>query len=108
MSVDTVTATTDRSHEADIVSSRTDQPSHGDDRMSPHREGAGPMGLGSVAFSAYVSNFGSYNETYGSIAAVIVLMLWLYLSAFAILVGAEVDALRERDEDVIQSTPPEQ
>jgi hypothetical protein len=39
MSVDTVTATTDRSHEADIVSSRTDQPSHGDDRMSPHREG---------------------------------------------------------------------
>jgi membrane protein len=65
-------------------------------------------GVGSVVFSAYVSNFGSYNETYGSLAAVIVLMLWLYLSAFAILVGAEVDAVRERDEHVIQTTPPEQ
>jgi membrane protein len=65
-------------------------------------------GMGSVVFSAYVSNFGSYNETYGSLAAVIVLMLWLYLSAFAILVGAAVDAVRERDEHVIQATHPGQ
>lgn len=48
--------------------------------------------LGSVAFSLYVSNFGKYNETYGSLAAVIVMMLWLYLSAVAILVGAELNA----------------
>jgi membrane protein len=46
----------------------------------------------SVGFSIYVSNFGKYNATYGSIGAVIVLLLWLYLSAFAILLGAVVDA----------------
>jgi len=61
--------------------------------------------LGSVGFSVYVSNFGSYNQTYGSIAAVIVLMLWLYLSALAVLVGAEIDAVRERDKDVTHTTP---
>jgi membrane protein len=48
--------------------------------------------LGSIAFTVYVSFFGSYNKTYGSLAAVIVLLLWLYVSAFAILLGAEVDA----------------
>ncbi|HSP03502.1 MAG TPA: YihY/virulence factor BrkB family protein [Acidimicrobiales bacterium] len=48
--------------------------------------------LGSVAFSVYVSNFGSYGETYGSIGAVIVLMLWLVVTAFAIILGAEVNS----------------
>jgi membrane protein len=48
--------------------------------------------LGSVGFTVYVSNFGRYNKTYGSLAAVIVLLLWLYLSSFAILLGAVVDA----------------
>lgn len=47
--------------------------------------------LGSVGFTVYVSNFGRYNTTYGSLAAVIVLLLWLYLSSFAILLGAVVD-----------------
>jgi membrane protein len=53
--------------------------------------------LGSVGFSVYVANFSSYNKTYGSLAAVIVLMLWLYLSAFAVLLGAEVDTVRQSD-----------
>jgi membrane protein len=53
--------------------------------------------LGSVGFSVYVANFSSYNKTYGSLAAVIVLMLWLYLSAFAVLLGAEVDASRQQE-----------
>jgi membrane protein len=48
--------------------------------------------LGSVGFTVYVSNFGKYNTTYGGLAAVIVLLLWLYLSSFAILLGAVVDA----------------
>ncbi len=48
--------------------------------------------LGSVGFTVYVSNFGRYNKTYGSLAAVIVLQVWLYLSSFAILLGAVVDA----------------
>jgi membrane protein len=48
--------------------------------------------VGSAAFTLYVTFFGSYNATYGGLAAVIVLLLWLYVSAFAILVGAAVDA----------------
>lgn len=48
--------------------------------------------LGSVAFSVYVSNFGSYGETYGSIGAVIVLMLWLVITAFAVILGAEINS----------------
>jgi membrane protein len=55
--------------------------------------------LGSVGFSVYVDNFGSYNSTYGSIAAVIVLMLWLFLSAFVVLFGAVVDAVGDRADD---------
>jgi membrane protein len=47
---------------------------------------------GSAGFTLYVSFFSSYGATYGSLAAVIVLLLWLYVSAFAVLIGAEVDA----------------
>jgi len=48
--------------------------------------------VGSVGFSVYVSNFGSYGETYGSLGAVIVLMLWLVVTAFAIILGAEINS----------------
>jgi membrane protein len=48
--------------------------------------------LSSVGFTLYVGNFGRYNETYGGLAAVVVLLLWLYLSSFAVLLGAVVDA----------------
>ncbi|HUF98831.1 MAG TPA: YihY/virulence factor BrkB family protein [Ilumatobacter sp.] len=48
-----------------------------------------------LGFRLYVSNFGSYNETYGSIAAVIVLMLWLWLTAVIVLLGAEINAETE-------------
>lgn len=65
----------------------------------------------SALFSLYVSNFGSYNKTYGSLGAVIVLLMWFYISAYAILLGAElnvvVERLREGDEPVSQrATPP--
>jgi membrane protein len=49
----------------------------------------------SLLFSIYVSNFGSYNETYGALAAVMILLLWLWISAFIVLVGAELNAEME-------------
>jgi membrane protein len=48
--------------------------------------------VASVGFQVYVTNFGSYNETYGSLGAVVVLLLWLWISAIVTLVGAEVNA----------------
>ena len=48
--------------------------------------------IASMGFSFYVQNFGSYNETFGSIAGVIVLLMWLWLSALVILLGAELNA----------------
>lgn len=46
----------------------------------------------SLGFKAYVENFGNYNAVYGSIAGVIVLMLWLYLSGAVLLLGGEINA----------------
>lgn len=50
--------------------------------------------LGSYAFSQYVTRFGSYDTTYGSLGAVIVLLLWFWISALIILLGAVIDAVR--------------
>ena len=52
--------------------------------------------LASVGFGFYVSNFGKYNATYGSLAGIIVFLLWLWLTNLALLFGAEVDAEVER------------
>ena len=48
--------------------------------------------LASWGFSFYVSNYGNYGEVYGSISAVVVLMLWLYITCFIILLGAEINS----------------
>ncbi|MDZ3837878.1 MAG: YihY/virulence factor BrkB family protein [Rhodospirillales bacterium] len=48
--------------------------------------------VGSVAFSYYVQNFASYNKTFGSLGAVVVLLMWFYLTAFIICLGAELNA----------------
>ncbi len=63
--------------------------------------------IGSVLFTIYVSNFGKYNETYGSLGAVVVLLLWLYLSAFIVLLGAEINAEMELQTAKDTTTGPE-
>jgi len=48
--------------------------------------------IASWGFSFYVSNFGNYGEMYGAISAVVVLMLWLFLTSFIVLLGAELNS----------------
>lgn len=52
--------------------------------------------IGSGLFSLYVTRLGSYDKTYGPLGAAVVFMMWLYLTAFAVLVGAEFNAETER------------
>jgi membrane protein len=48
--------------------------------------------IASLGFKFYVANFADYNESYGSLGGVIILMLWFYISALAVLIGAEMNA----------------
>lgn len=50
----------------------------------------------SLLFAFYVRNFGSYNETYGTLGGAIILILWFYISAFVVVLGGEIDAELER------------
>ena len=63
--------------------------------------------LGSAVFSYYVANFGGYDKTYGSLAAVVIALLWFYLTAYAILVGAEINAEMEHQTARDTTTRPE-
>lgn len=55
--------------------------------------------IASIGFAFYVSNFASYNRTYGSIGAVIILLVWLYWTNFILLVGGELNAVLARRHD---------
>ncbi|HEV2770366.1 MAG TPA: YihY/virulence factor BrkB family protein [Solirubrobacteraceae bacterium] len=56
--------------------------------------------IASAAFAFYVANFGSYNKTYGSLGAMIIFLVWLWLTNVAILLGAELNAERERSREL--------
>ena len=55
------------------------------------------LALASLAFKLYVGSFGSYDKTYGSLGAVIALLMWLYVTGLVLLAGAEVDVLATRN-----------
>jgi membrane protein len=61
----------------------------------------------SGAFAFYVSSFGSYNKTWGSLAAVVILLTWLWLGAVALLFGAEINAETERSRELRRGEPAE-
>jgi len=61
----------------------------------------------SGAFAFYTSSFGSYNKTWGTLAAVIIMLTWLWLAAIALLLGAEVNAEAERSRELREGRPAE-
>jgi membrane protein len=63
--------------------------------------------VASGAFAFYVSRFGSYNKAWGSLAAVIIMLTWLWISALALLFGAEVNAEAERSRELRRGEPAE-
>ncbi|UNO39868.1 YihY/virulence factor BrkB family protein [Streptomyces sp. MST-110588] len=62
----------------------------------------------SAGFAVYVANFGSYNKTYGTLAGVIIFLVWLWLSNLAILLGLEFDAELVRQRAIADGHPPEE
>lgn len=63
--------------------------------------------LASAGLALYVVNFGSYNKTYGTLAGVIVFLIWLWLTNVAILIGAELNAELERGRAIAAGYPPD-
>jgi len=82
----------------------------GPNRDSPRWQWVSPGGIvativwlaASLGFSIYVSSFSTYGETYGALAGVVILILWLYLTAIAILVGGELNAELERQSEAVK------
>jgi membrane protein len=65
--------------------------------FSPGTIGAAVLWLvGSAGFSFYVARFSSYDKTYGSLGAVVILLMWFYVTAYIILAGAELNSEIEK------------
>jgi membrane protein len=64
--------------------------------------------IASGLFALYVANFGSYNKVYGSLAAVIIFLIWMWVSNIAVLMGAEFNAELERGRAIASGLPPDQ
>jgi membrane protein len=64
--------------------------------------------IASAGFAFYVSNFGSYNKTYGSLASVIIFLIWLWITNIAILLGAEFNAELQHARAIEAGQPPDQ
>jgi membrane protein len=61
--------------------------------------------VASAAFAFYVANFGSYDKTYGSLAGVVIFLVWLWISNVAILFGAQLNAEQERSRQIEKGVP---
>jgi membrane protein len=61
--------------------------------------------LASAVFAFYVANFGSYNKTYGTLAGLVVLLVWMWITNVAILLGHQLNAERERSQEIEEGVP---
>ena len=61
--------------------------------------------VASAGFAFYVANFGSYNKTYGTLGGVVAFLVWLWITNCALLLGAELNAERERTHELKAGTP---
>lgn len=61
--------------------------------------------VASAAFAFYVANFGSYNKTYGTLGGIIIFLVWMWITNVAILLGAEINAERERSRQLQDGIP---